>query len=574
MDCKAKNEIKRLSKLINRWNYEYYILNSPTVSDEVYDETFKRLKKLEEKENFRVQNSPTLKIGFFEENSGFPKVLREVPMLSLESISERRELLKFDEKIKKKLKNEKIEYCCEWKIDGLSLSLIYKGGELSTISTRGDGFSGEDVTANKEIIKNIPLFVEYFKGYETIEVRGEVYMEKEEFEKLNKKLLHEKKNFSSARNAASGIMRTIHHSSESKNLKFTAYQMIGSDLKSQSECLRKLNSLGFEVSEHEKIKEISQVLDFVNQRENERTNEKFESDGIVIKVDNEKFHQILGKTSRFPRWAIAYKFRSVSSSSVIRKINTDISRNGRVSYIALVDPIILKGSKINKATLHNFQFIKELKLNIGNEVIIKKAGDVIPQIERNKVESNDYWKPPMLCPSCNSPLFWSDKETYQICKNLSCRSRRINSLSYFVSKSCMNIKGISKKVVEKLYDNGVLSNIADFYDMKNLRSKLVFIEGFKEKSVGKILKGIEISKKSSFDKVLNSLGIPLLSLTKAKKIHEKYHNIGSFLEAMRSEKWEELKKILGEKTQEELKRFFNLEENKLNFKLLEEIFGD
>jgi DNA ligase (NAD+) len=142
----------------------------------------------------------------------------------------------------------------------------------------------------------------------------------------------------------------------------------------------------------------------------------------------------------------------------------------------------------------------------------------------------------MLCPSCNSPLFWSDKETYQICKNLSCRSRRINSLSYFVSKSCMNIKGISKKVVEKLYDNGVLSNIADFYDMKNLRSKLVFIEGFKEKSVGKILKGIEISKKSSFDKVLNSLGIPLLSLTKAKKIHEKYHNIGSFLEAMRSEK--------------------------------------
>jgi DNA ligase (NAD+) len=181
------------------------------------------------------------------------------------------------------------------------LSLIYKGGELSTISTRGDGFSGEDVTANKEIIKNIPLFVEYFKGYETIEVRGEVYMEKEEFEKLNKKLLHEKKNFSSARNAASGIMRTIHHSSESKNLKFTAYQMIGSDLKSQSECLRKLNSLGFEVSEHEKIKEISQVLDFVNQRENERTNEKFESDGIVIKVDNEKFHQILGKTSRFPR---------------------------------------------------------------------------------------------------------------------------------------------------------------------------------------------------------------------------------------------------------------------------------
>jgi DNA ligase (NAD+) len=562
-----KKKMESLISLLDRWNYEYYSLNQPSVEDVVYDKNLKELQKLEIEYNLILPNSPTQKAGY-KASPKFHQVTRENPMLSLDSVDNYDDLLKFDERIKKKLKtDEEVAYTCEWKIDGLSISLIYRNHRLAQVSTRGNGVIGEDVTFNKNLIKNIPFFL---KDAANCEVRGEIYMKKEEFFRLNEELKKDdKKLLANPRNAASGSLRTL-VPLQNRNLNFFAYQLVNNNLPSQLSCLMKLEKLGFSASPDYKLfKSIKETKEFIENQEKRRENLDFESDGIVIKVNDYSTYENLGQTSRFPRWAIAYKFAASINSSQIKNIYVEVSRSGRITYVAEIEPVILQGSKISKVTLHNYSFIRNLKLNIDDEVVIKKAGDVIPQITQViKLKNSDSWLPPDNCPSCNSKLKWNSTNIYQVCENESCSQKNINRLVHFASKSGVDIKGLSQKNIQKIYENNLLSEISDFYLLHQKKEDLLKLEGFKEKTVSNILTSIEESKKKSFSNLLTALGIPLLSSVKAQKLTKFYPDLTSFIIAIKNENWERLREILGEETQKELKNYFQKPKNS---KLVEEL---
>ena len=573
-----KNEVpekrmKELITLLNKWNYEYYILNQPSVEDAIYDKHLKELQELEVQYNFILPNSPTQKAGHPASNK-FRPTTRQNPMLSLDSVDNYEGLLKFDERVKKLLKtDEEVEYIGEWKIDGLSISLVYQNHQLAQISTRGNGTIGEDITFNKELIKNIPFTL---KEIADCEVRGEVYMKKEEFYRLNEELKKSgNKLLANPRNAASGSLRTL-VPLQGRNLHFFAYQLFNKDLPTQWSCLQKLEKLGFSVSpDYRLFMSIEKVEKFIQEQEKKREKLDFESDGIVVKVNNYAFCEKLGQTSRFPRWAIAYKFPASVASSLVKNIYVEVSRSGRITYVAEVIPIILQGSKISKATLHNYAFIRNLKLSIGDEVVIKKAGDVIPQITQViKLNNNDSWQPPANCPSCNSGLIWNQTNIYQLCENDKCPQKTVNYLAHFASKSGLDIKGISQKNIQKLYEKNLLNRVTDFYQLYQKEKELLKLEGFKKKSVNNMLTSIENSKKKSFANLLTALGIPLLSSVKTKKLTEFYPDLTSFVVAIEGNEWEKFRGILGEETQKGLKNYFQKAKNMELLKELNEIFGE
>ncbi|KLL03841.1 MAG: NAD-dependent DNA ligase LigA [Mycoplasmataceae bacterium RV_VA103A] len=567
-----KNEVpmarmKELISLIEKWNYEYYILNQPSVEDEVYDKHWKELRELEAKYNYILPNSPTQKAGQTA-SPKFRPVARQNPMLSLDSVDNYENLLKFDERVKKILKtDQEIEYICEWKIDGLSVSLVYRNHQLTQISTRGSGIIGEDITFNKGLLKNVPLFL---KEVANCEVRGEVYMKKEEFLRLNEELKKSgHKLLANPRNAAAGSLRTL-VPLQNRNLHFFAYQLFNSNLPSQLSCLQELEKLGFAVSpDYRLFRNIEEVENFIQQQEKKREFLEFESDGVVVKVNDYKYYEKLGQTSRFPRWAIAYKFPASLAVSQVQNIYVEVSRNGRITYVAEIIPVILQGSKISKVTLHNYAFIANLELNIGDEVVIKKSGDVIPQITKIiKLKDNANWQPPSHCPSCNSNLKWNSTNIYQLCENKECPQKVVNYLVHFASKRGLDIKGISTKNIQKLYENNLLNQPADFYRLYQKERQLLKLEGFRKKSVDNMLHSIENSKKRPLDNLLTALGIPLLSSVKAQKLTKFYPNLTSLLTAVKNEEWEKFREILGEETQKELKKY--LSEPK-NLSLLEEM---
>lgn len=579
-----KKKMESLISLLDKWNYEYYALNQSSVEDAVYDKYLKELQQLELDYNLILSNSPTQKAGY-KASPKFRPVTRENPMLSLDSVDNYDNLLKFDERIKKILKtDEEIEYVCEWKIDGLSISLIYQNHQLTQISTRGNGVIGEDVTFNKSLIKNIPFFL---KEIADCEVRGEIYMSKEEFFRLNEELKKtDKKLLANPRNAASGSLRTL-IPLQDRSLNFFAYQLFGGkgearnisnvpsmtfnhDLKNQLNCLLKLENLGFSVSpDYQVCENIKKVEEFIEIQKNKRENLDFESDGIVVKVNDYSAYEKLGQTSRFPRWAIAYKFPALIASSQIKNICVEVSRNGRITYVAEIEPTILQGSKISKVTLHNYAFINNLRLNIGDEILIKKAGDVIPQIiQVTKLNNDVVWQPPISCPSCDSKLKWNSTNIYQVCENEECSQKKINLLVHFASKNGIDIKGLSQKNIQKIYENNLLNGIADFYQLHSKKEELLELEGFKEKTVNNILNSVEDSKKKPFANLLTALGIPLLSSVKTQKLAKFYPDLSNFIAAIKNEEWEKFREILGEETQKELKNYFQKSKNS---KLIEEL---
>jgi DNA ligase (NAD+) len=569
----VKKRMKELIALLEKWNYEYYILNQSSIKDEVYDQHLKELQTLEKESSFIFPNSPTKKVGYPISNKLRP-VQREIPMLSLDSTDNYENLLKFDERVKKLLKtDQEIEYVCEWKIDGLSVSLIYQNHQLTQISTRGNGDTGEDVTFNKKLIKNIPFSLSEIAN---CEVRGEIYMKKDEFFRLNKEL---EKNgnrlLANPRNAASGSLRTL-MPLQNRNLNFFAYQLLNVQLDSQLTCLKKLEKLGFAVSpSYQLCKGIEKTKEFIQKYEPKRENLDFESDGIVIKVNNYDFYQPLGQTSRFPRWAIAYKFPASIAASQIKNIYIEVSRSGRITYVAKIEPVTLQGSKISKVTLHNYSFIRNLKINVGDETVIKKAGDVIPQIVQIiKLKESNSWTPPSTCPSCNSILKWNSTDIYQICDNNHCPQRIINFLTHFTSKFGLDIKGLNKKNIEKLYQNSFIKTPIDFYRLEQKREELLKLEGFQKKSIDNVLFSIENSKKKPLTNLLTGLGIPLLSSVKAKKLSIFYPNLANVRAIIENNEWDKIRELLGEETQKEMKNYFQIPENFQLLKELEKIWGN
>lgn len=562
--------MKELVSLLEQWNYERYVLNKSDIPILIYDQHFKELQNLEQQYNFFITDSPTQKIGRKPIGNNSQITKRKNPMLSLDSIDNYEELESWDKRIKKILQKDNVEYVCEWKIDGLSISLIYTNHKLTQISTRGDGNIGEDVTFNKRLIKDIPFTL---KDICDCEIRGEVYMKKSELHQLNEELKEKNgKLLSNPRNAAAGTIRSL-DSFLQRSLNFFAYQIFfeqNNKITSQVQCLQKLKKLGFSTdSDYRQCCNLAEVIEFIEHQTKKQKELDFDVDGIVIKVDNYSYYDKIGQTYRYPRWAIAYKFPSLMSYSQIQNIVTKVSRSGRITYVALINPIKISGSEISRVTLHNYSFIRKLKLGIGDEIIIKKAGSVIPQITQViKIKKDNKWNPPEKCPNCSHILVWNKSGIYQLCNNKECTAKQINSLIHFSSRSGLNIKGIDIKIIEKLYQNNLVKKPIDFYYLFQHRDQIIKLEGFQEKTVNNVLNSIENSKQKPWSDLISALSIPLLSSVKCQKLATYYTNLKVFINALENNEWTDIEEKLGRKTQEEIKNYW---ENKDNQKLLREL---
>lgn len=533
---KVLNEINYLKDNLRKWEYEYYALENPTVSDQEYDLTLKRLIELETLyPEFKTDDSPSNRVGGYVSEK-FEKVKHKWPMLSLSNAFDENDLIKFDADIKKELNIDKVEYVVEPKIDGLSISLIYKDGKLQQAITRGDGVIGEDVTANVKTIKSIPLLIDFL---EEIEIRGEIFLSKENFNKINNDKNLTKK-FANARNAASGSLRNLDTSvTASRNLSgyfyyVPNYKITNKD--TQFEILNWLSELKIQVSKDiKKFDDIYQVIDRVKELTDIREQFKYDIDGIVIKVNNINFYEEIGYTSKFPKWAIAYKFPANIKTSKLLSIETTVGRTGKINFIANIEPTLLDGSMISKATLHNAEYIINKNIDIGDEVEIYKAGDIIPKIIQpvnKKPDDISKWKKPELCPCCKSKLVQYDNEVDQYCINIECEDKIIQQITHFCSRDAMNVDGLSEAIITKFYKNDIIKNICDLYTIKDKKDKILSLDlQIKEKSFENIINAIENTKNNSMEKLIFGLGIRHVGFNVAKLISKRFKNLQNLFTA-------------------------------------------
>ena len=523
-----QNRMKELINLINKANYEYYTLDKPSITDQEYDRYVQELIQLEnDNPDLILSNSPTTRVGG-EVISGFKKITHEIPMLSLGNVFSEEDIITFDERIKKEISNP--TYVCELKIDGLSVSLLYKNGELIRGATRGEGAVGEDITHNVKTIKSIPLKL---NDNVDIEVRGEIYMSKKSFDELNKG--REKDGlelFANPRNAASGSVRQLDPKvAASRKLDCFIYHLPNSlnyDIHTHYESLEYMKKLGLVVNPNtKKVNNIDELLEYIKQWTENRNNLPYEIDGIVIKLDNIDSQNKLGYTAKYPKWATAYKFPSTLVLTKLKDIKFTVGRTGQVTPNAMLEPVRLMGSVISKATLHNEGYIKLKDIRKGDIVSIKKAGDVIPRVEEAIIErrdgSEEVFEMINNCPICGELLI--KKETAYYCINDKCDAKNIEKLIHFVSRNAMNIEGFGEIIIEDFYNMGYLKSFPDFYVLKKDKEELMKLEGFKEKSISNLLDSIEKSKSNSLEKLLFALGIRYVGSKTAKTLAKKYKNI-------------------------------------------------
>lgn len=556
-----KERYEELIKLINQANYEYYVLDNPKVDDQMWDNWFQELLEIEE--NFpelKQKDSPSQKVGG-EIISGFAKITHKVPLMSLSNVFNEEEILSFDEKIKKEFKNPK--YVCELKIDGLSVNLIYEKGILKTAATRGNGTTGEDITHNVKTIKSIPLTLN--KDID-LDVRGEIFISKENFNEINKKRKENNEPlFQNPRNAAAGSIRQLDSSiASSRNLDAFFYHVPKTKLKSHFETLKDLKTLGIKVNPYiEKVDNIEEVIKYIKKWSLKREELPYEIDGIVIKVDNIEMQKELGMTAKSPKWATAYKFPAEEVETVLNDIVITIGRTGLITPNAVFDPVRVMGSTIRRATLHNEDYIKERDLKIGDHILIRKAGDVIPEVIKSLKEKRTgkekYFVMPKNCPICNHKLVKSDTNIDLLCPNTNCNARNIEGLIHFSSKPAMNIDGLGEKITEYFYNEKIIRSFIDIYNLKNHKDKLVLLDGFGTKSIENLLLSIENSKQNSLERLLFALGIKGIGEKTAKIIAKKYHNMDNIIKASINE--EINLPDIGPILKENLKIYFSNKEN-------------
>lgn len=560
----VQDRIKELIKILNEANYNYYVLDKPTITDQEYDKYLRELINLEEKyPELKQPSSPTSRVGG-EVIDEFKKVIHEVPMMSLSNVFNEEEIIAFDERVKKEIPNP--EYIVELKIDGLSVSLKYKNGHLVMGATRGDGVTGEDITHNVKTIKSIPLEL---KEKIDVEIRGEIYMKKSTFEKINED--KKKKNeelFANPRNAAAGSVRQLDSKvAASRGLDNFSYQLPEPEkygIKTHEEALNFIKKLGLVVNPNiKKVKNIDELLEYVNYWTEHRNDLPYEIDGIVIKLNDLNGQKRLGFTSKYPKWATAYKFPAELALTKLKDITFTVGRTGQVTPNAVLEPVILMGSTISRATLHNEDYVKDLNLKIGDIVAIKKAGDVIPEvvepiIERRTGNEVDF-KMTTTCPICHSTLVRKENEAAHYCINPDCDKQKIESLIHYVSRDTLNIEGLGDRIIEDFYNMGYLKDITDLYYLKDKKEELKELEGFGEKSITNILFNIESSKQQSLEKLIFALGIRYVGKKGAKILAEYYKNMDNLF----STTYEELIKIdnIGEIIAKSVFDYINVEEN-------------
>lgn len=536
-----KERMNELIEIINEADYNYHTLDNPTITDQEYDKYLRELIEIEEKHPDWIRDdSPTHHAGG-KVLEGFTKVTHKIPMMSLSDVFSESEIIAFDERIKKE--GITPEYVCELKIDGLSVSLLYEKGKLVRAATRGDGIVGEDITNNAKTIKVIPLKL---KEAVDIEVRGEIFMNKSTLEKLNEE--RKKKNqplLQNCRNAAAGSIRQLDSkiAAERKldNFIYHLPNPLDYNLYTHQDALDYMQKLGFKTNHNNNllVKDINEVISYIEKKAKERASLPYDIDGVVIKVNDIRQQQKLGSTAKYPKWATAYKFPATEVLTKLTDIIFTVGRTGQITPNAVLEPVIVAGSTISRATLHNEDYIKEKDLKIGDMVSIRKAGDVIPEVVEAKKErrtgQEKEFKMITNCPMCNTPLIKKEGQVDYYCPNKKCPARSIEELIHFASRDAMNIDGLGDRIVEDFYNFHFIATIADIYSLKNHAQDLIRLEGYGDKSVNNLLNAIEESKKNSLEKLLFGLGILHVGAKTAKLLAKHYKNIESLIAATEEE---------------------------------------
>lgn len=526
-----EKRMDELIKIIDKANKDYYTYDNPTITDQEYDRYMEELLRLEEKyPDLKRDNSPTTRVGGQIIDS-FRKVVHDKPMLSLGDIFNEDEVVLFDERIKKTIKSPK--YVAELKIDGLSVSLLYKEGKLVRAATRGDGVTGEDITHNARTIKDIPLTIN--KPID-IEVRGEIYMSKSSFNKLNEGGA----GFANPRNAAAGSVRQLDSSVAAKrNLSCFIYHLpnpLDYGIYTHDDALRFMKELGFVTNpNNKKINNISELMEYIDYWTVHRPELAYEIDGIVIKVNDLADQDRLGFTARSPKWAIAYKFPPEEVLTKVSKIVFTVGRTGQVTPSADLEPVRVMGSLISRATLHNEDYVLEKDIREGDTVSIKKAGDVIPEIVKVIFDRRDGSEKPFEmisnCPMCGNSLSKKEGESAYYCNNAECPSRLQERLVHFTSRNAMNITGFGDRIIEDFFNRGYLKNVLDFYHLDKYKEELMELEGFGSKSINKLLEEIENSKNNSLERLLFGLSIRHVGSKTADILGANFKNIDNIMNA-------------------------------------------
>ncbi|MDR0825941.1 MAG: NAD-dependent DNA ligase LigA [Mycoplasmataceae bacterium] len=535
-------KINSLKSKLNQWSREYYDLDKPTVSDAEYDLVLHELIALEnEYPQYITDDSPTKRVGGHVAKQ-FNKVKHEIPMLSLSNQFSKEEMEKFDNDVRKATNSNDITYNVEPKIDGLSISLTYINGVLTRALTRGDGEYGEDVTNNVRTIKAIPLSIN--TKLSPFEVRGEVYLSFKEFNHINDLIKDDEKKFANPRNAAAGSLRNLDSSvAASRHLEAIVYYIPNElnlrelHIHEQSEVIKYLKGLGFKVAKEAiKCSGINQVNEYINKLSNIKDALLYPIDGVVIKVDDVNLYDTLGRTSKFPRWATAYKFPPEIAQTKLLNINANVGRTGRITYVAELAPVALSGSTVAAATLHNAEYIIDNDIRVGDTVKVFKAAEIIPKvigpILDKRPNNTKVFQPITKCPICHSPLEKQDEEVDQYCTNVSCPARIVQSMIHFTSKRAMNIENLSEKNLQKLYDTNIITSIQDIYHWNNKRDTILSSElKIKDKMFNNILNNIESSKHNSLEKLIFAIGIRHIGETTAKVLAKTFRSIDAISKA-------------------------------------------
>ena len=572
MEELQKKRVQELVSILKKASYEYYTLDKPTITDQEYDKYLRELIELEQRNpELILPDSPTQRIGG-EVIDEFQKVVHQIPMLSLSNVFNEDEIINFDEKIKKVVR--KPEYVCELKIDGLSVSLRYEQGKLVQAATRGNGVVGEDITHNVKTIKNIPLVLDEPLD---IEVRGEIYMSKDAFEKVNqeREQNHEVP-FANPRNAAAGSVRQLDSKIAAKrNLSAFLYNLPNAEdfeIYTHYQALEYLKKLGFPVNPNIRlVKSLDSLLEYISKWTQDRDTLSYEIDGIVIKLNDLKMQEEVGFTIKYPKWATAYKFPATLVLTKLKDIKFTVGRTGQVTPNAILEPVILMGSTISKTTLHNEDYVVNRDIRIGDIVSIKKAGDVIPEVVEAIKERRDGTEIPFVmtknCPICNSSLVKKDAAYY--CVNPECDAKRIEGLIHYASRDTLNIDGFGDNIIEDFYNMGYLKNFSDFYHLHEHKKELMQLEGFGKKSIENLLDAIEESKSNSLDKLLFALGIRYVGKKTAKILAREYQTMDRLMQAT----YDELKEIrdIGEVIAKSVYDFFQNPDNIKEIQHLKEI---
>ncbi|MCA6071392.1 MAG: NAD-dependent DNA ligase LigA [Endomicrobium sp.] len=556
-----QNRINCLRKELARHNNLYYDKNSPEISDSEYDSLVKELERLElENPLFASLNSPTQKVSGVASLS-FERVKHSLPMLSLDNTYSQEETAKWYERVEKRLKNENIEFTIEPKIDGVSASLTYLNGALIIGATRGDGEIGEDITENIKAIQSIPHKLKINNPPAFFELRGEVYMNKTDFEKLNEDIIKaDGQKFANPRNAASGSLRQKDaHITAERKLSFFAHsfgKIEGKQFQKQSEFLQFCKECGFVLQNDFKIcYSLKEISDFMHVMSSRRDLLQYEIDGLVIKVNNLPFHNELGYTNKSPRWAIAFKFPAKQATTQLNKIRAQVGRTGIVTPSAILEPVALAGVTISHATLHNFEEIERLNVNEGDIVLIERAGDVIPKIVKVvKKEREGFFKPPHNCQSCGSEIVKeSEGEVAYRCINPECPAQFRRHLIHFASRSAMDIDGFGSAVIDQLLERNKIKTLADIYNLTY--NDFINLELFKEKKANNLVEAVVKSKRRPLSRLLFALGIRHIGEKSSEIIAKRFRNI----EVLFNANVEEFTRIpeIGEVLALSLKKFFD-----------------